>query len=231
MHGIIMASQAGEGIEWKLYFPLMDSFILLGINVVIGGVAKMTRNEKTRKYGGLPYDGLLGDSNIISILEEVIADPSMEYRPIDLVRLTGETSPTVRKSLIALTSTGLLLKDKTDPRHPVYRVNTKSKKYLVLNLLAYAVLDDKLGTDRVDRIIANYCDTVLREKYKPNVLVVASEIASSDNELLNDYAKQVNISLEHLFTKQNIPVEIYQAGKTVKKISFDQTSPVSAAAA
>ncbi len=125
----------------------------------------MVRKDNLRRYGGLPYDGLFGDSNIVSVLEQVIADPYMEYHPIDLVHLTKETPPTVRKSLKVLTSTGLLIKDKTDIRHPIYRVDTKSKKYLVLNLLAYAILDDKLGTDTVDKFIADYCDTVLREKY------------------------------------------------------------------
>jgi hypothetical protein len=120
----------------------MNSFIFSLSRYVLsppkGDVAEMTRNEERRRYGSLPYDGLLGDSNIVSVLEEVIADPSMEYRPIDLVSLTGETSPTVRKSLKTLTSVGLLLKDKTDLRHPIYRVNTKSKKYLVLRNINFA---------------------------------------------------------------------------------------------
>jgi hypothetical protein len=223
-----MVNQVEEFIEWKLYFSLIDSFILTCINVIIGGNAKMTRKEKARRYGGLPYDGLLGDSNIISVLEEIIADPTMEYRPIDLVSLTGETSPTVRKSLKALTSTGLLLKDRTDPRHPVYRVNIESKKYLALNLLAYAVLDDKLGTDRVDRIIANYCDTSLRAKYKSGPLVVISEIVPSDRDLLEDYAKQSSVLVEQNYAKQNLPIETYWTGKTVERISLDQTSPAAA---
>lgn len=125
----------------------------------------MTRNEKLRRYGSPPYDGLFGDSNLVSVLEQVIADPYVEYHPIDLARLTKETPPTVRKSLKILTSLGLLIKDKTDIRHPVYMVNTDSKRYLALTFLAYAILDDKLGTDTMDRAIADYCDSVLREKY------------------------------------------------------------------
>ena len=187
----------------------------------------MARNEKLRRYGGLPYDGLLGDSNIASVLEEVIADPHMEYRPIDLVSLTGETSPTVRKSLKILTSVGLLLKDKTDLRHPVYRVNTESKKYLALNLLAYAVLDDKLGTDRVDRIIANYSDTVLRDKYNSSEFVV-----KSDRDLLNEYLEQADELVERTFIEPNLLCEeTYRTSKIADRISFDQTSPLNATAA
>ncbi|MGV8126310.1 MAG: hypothetical protein ACP5PV_03750 [Methanothrix sp.] len=178
----------------------------------------MARNEKLRKYGGLPYDGLFGDSNIVSVLEEVIADPYMEYRPIDLVGLTGETSPTVRKSLKVLTSVGLLLKDRTDRRHPIYRVNTESKKYLALNLLAYAILDDKLGTDRVDRIIADYCDTELRVKYKQN-----ESIAKSDNDLLNEYIKETNDQEEKIPSPTG---EASQSFVCPYEISFDKSDPL-----
>lgn len=125
----------------------------------------MARNDNARRHGSLPYDGLFGDSNIVSVIEQIIADPYTVYHPIDLARFTKETPPTVRKSLKTLTSLGLLIKDRTDLRHPIYRVNTESKRFLALNLLAYAILDDKLGTDTMDKIIADYCDSVLREKY------------------------------------------------------------------
>jgi DNA-binding transcriptional ArsR family regulator len=183
----------------------------------------MAQNGKLKRYGGLPYDGLFGDSNIVSVLEEVIADPYMEYHPIDLVGLTGETSPTVRKSLKVLTSVGLLLKDRTDRRHPVYRVNTKSKKYLALNLLAYAILDDKLGTDRVDRIIADYCDTVLREKYAQN-----ETIAKTDSELISEYLKDFGAQGERIDPSLRVAP---QAFELADEISYDNSSPIDAIAA
>lgn len=126
----------------------------------------MARDEKLRKHGRPPYGGLFGDSNLVGVLEQVIADPFIEYRPIDLVRLTKETPPTVRKSLKILTSQGILIKSAADIQHPVYRVNLDSKRYLALTLLAYAILDDKLGTDTMNRYIVDYYDSVLRIKYE-----------------------------------------------------------------
>jgi DNA-binding transcriptional ArsR family regulator len=111
----------------------------------------------------LPYGGLFGDSNLIKVLEQMIADPDLEYRPIDLEKLTKESAPTVRASLKALTSLGLLTKDETDSQHPVYRVNTESKRFIALTFLAYAVLDDKNGTDAMNSVLADYVDSMLQE--------------------------------------------------------------------
>jgi hypothetical protein len=114
-----------------------------------------------------PYDGLFGDSNHIRVIRQVIADPFTKYRPIDLEMLTKNSAPTVRESLRILSSLGLLIKDESDHQHPVYRVNTESKRYLALTFLAYAVLDDRNGTDCMDDVVADYYDSELREKYEP----------------------------------------------------------------
>ncbi|OPY54691.1 MAG: hypothetical protein A4E48_00270 [Methanosaeta sp. PtaU1.Bin060] len=116
----------------------------------------MNEYEDVGRERRLPYGGLFGDSNLIKVIEQVIADPDIEYRPIDLERLTKESAPTVRASLKILTSLGLLKKDESDSQHPVYVVDTESKRYIALTLLAYAVLDDKNGTDTMDKVIADY---------------------------------------------------------------------------
>jgi hypothetical protein len=115
----------------------------------------------------LPYDGLFGDSNLIRVIRQVIADPFTEYRPIDLQMLTQNRAPTIRESLKILTALGLLIKDESDRQHPKYRVNIESKKYVALTFLAYAILDDRNGTDCLDDVIADYYDSVLRAKYEP----------------------------------------------------------------
>jgi hypothetical protein len=81
-----------------------------------------------------------------------------------------------------------------------------------LNLLAYAVLDDKLGTDTVDRFIANYCDTVLREKYAPIELATP---LSNDQESVKisagqSYIEMVNAPVAEALT----PIETYQSDRT-----------------
>lgn len=117
-----------------------------------------------------PYNGLFGDSNLIRVIQQVIADPFTKYRPLDLEMLTKNSAPTVRDSLGILTSLGLLIKDESDHQHPVYRVNAESKRYIALNFLAYAVLDDRSGTDCMDDVVADYYDSELRGKYEPCVV-------------------------------------------------------------
>ena len=123
----------------------------------------------------LPYDGLFGDSNLIRVMRQVIADPFTEYRPIDLEMLTQNSPPTVRESLRILTSVGILIKDESDHQHPVYRVDTESKRYHALTFLAYAVLDDRNGTDCMDDVIADYYSES-REKYEYSQPVTVTEM-------------------------------------------------------
>jgi hypothetical protein len=123
----------------------------------------MTEEENMEIEQRLPYGGLFGASNLIKVIEQMIADPDLEYRPIDLEKLTKESAPTVRASLKTLTSLDLLKKDETDSQHPVYRVNTESKRFIALTFLAYAVLDDRNGTDAMDSVVADYVDSMLQE--------------------------------------------------------------------
>lgn len=127
----------------------------------------MTNHVAPERESRLPYGGLFGDSNIVKIIEQVIADPDIEYRPIDLEKLTKESAPTVRLSLKTLTSLGVLLKDETDSQHPVYRVNIESKRFVALTLLAYAVLDDENGTNTMNKIVADYVDSILPRTMEP----------------------------------------------------------------
>lgn len=121
--------------------------------------------EKKRRS---PYGGLFGESNLAKVIEQVIADPDIEYRPIDLEKLTKESAPTVRLSLKTLTSLGVLLKNETDIQHPVYRVNAESKRFVALTLLAYAVLDDENGTDSMNKMIVDYVDAILPQTLEQN---------------------------------------------------------------
>lgn len=127
----------------------------------------MTTHVAPERERRLPYGGLFGDSNIVKIIEQVIADPDIEYRPIDLEKLTKESAPTVRLSLKTLTSLGVLLKDETDSQHPVYRVNIESKRFVALTLLAYAVLDDENGTNAMNKIVLDYVDSILPHTMEP----------------------------------------------------------------
>jgi len=151
----------------------------------------MNGYENIEREPKLPYGGLFGESNLIKLIEQVIADPDIEYRPIDLEILTKESAPTVRASLKALTSLGLLEKDETDRQHPVYRVNIESKRYIALTFLAYAVLDDKNGTDSMNKVIADYIESTLGEFSRP----VDGHIEANNLELAIQEQKLQSISV------------------------------------
>ncbi|MDQ1282337.1 MAG: hypothetical protein QG666_126 [Euryarchaeota archaeon] len=115
-----------------------------------------------------PFAGLFGDSHLSRIIAQIIADPFEVYRPKDLEELAEASAPSTRKALRMLTKQGLLIRDDRDKQHPTYKVNIDSKKYMALTLLSYSVVDDDLGTDCMDDLIAEYYDSDLRERYESN---------------------------------------------------------------
>lgn len=122
-----------------------------------------------------PYGGLFGNTVIASVVEEVVADPHSLYRPKDLVELLDVSLPAISKALNTLTQLKLLEKDTSDRQHPVYRVNTRSKKFIALTFLAYGVLDDRDGSLFMDSAIEEYCESVIGEKSEPYVIVAEND--------------------------------------------------------
>ncbi|MEM2097107.1 MAG: hypothetical protein QXI70_02975 [Methanothrix sp.] len=130
--------------------------------------------EPISEYDLMPFGGLFGDTHLARILAQIIADPFDEYAPKDLEELAEVSSPTVRKDLKHLTRLGILIKDSRDRRHPVYRVNTQCKRYLALTLLAYAVIDDRNGTNCMDAVIAEYYNLELKRFFEPSDAAVGN---------------------------------------------------------
>jgi len=130
-------------------------------------------------YLDRPYGGLFGSSVLAQVVEEVVSGPTMEYRPGYLEELTGASAPSIRAALATLVDHGLLARGKETGRHPVYRVNAASKKFVALSLLAYAMLDDRDGTDCMDEAVYDYYSKVVREKYEPRAMATADYSFSS----------------------------------------------------
>jgi len=122
--------------------------------------------DEMENYDLLPYGGLFGDTHLIRVIRQIVADPFEEYRPSDLEELAEVSAPSMRNDLKLLTRLGILIKDLKDKQHPIYRTNTECKRYLALTLLAYAVIDDRNGTDCTDNFIADYYDSELRDRYE-----------------------------------------------------------------
>ncbi len=147
----------------------------------------LSADEET--YLNEPYGGLFGDTVIAKVVEELVADPTMDYRPKYLVDVTGKSEKSIYDALKKLLILGLIEK-KGDEKHPIYRVRVVSKKFAALSFLAYAMLDDRDGTGCMNMAVSDYYNTVLREKYEPKAIANTNnwetnpEIKSTDD---NEY--------------------------------------------
>jgi hypothetical protein len=112
--------------------------------------------RKLERYLDRPYGGLFGNSVNAKVIEEVVADPHHDYRPKELVKLTGASAPAVRRALATLTRLGLLVQDRSDSQHPVYRINLRSKTFVALTLLSLATLDDREGSSCMDTAVKEW---------------------------------------------------------------------------
>lgn len=120
-----------------------------------------------------PYGGLFGDTVMARVVEELVSDPTQDFRPKYLVEMTGKSAKSVADALKKLSVLGLI--EKTgDDNHPVYRVIVSSKKFAALSFLAYAMLDDRDGSDCMHAAIASYYHRVLREEYEPKAVATAN---------------------------------------------------------
>lgn len=113
--------------------------------------------SELEKYIEAPYGGLFGNSAIVDLLEEIVADPYCNYRPKDLEKIINASAPSIRNYLTSLTSIGILERDIGNQKHPVYRANINSKRLMALTFLSYAVLDDRDRTNCMDEAIIDYC--------------------------------------------------------------------------
>jgi len=133
-------------------------------------------------YLNKPYGGLFGNTTIAKIVEEIVADPTMEYHPKYLEEMTGVSAPAVRESLKTLTKLGLIDNISEDPRHPAYRVNIESKKFVALSLLAYAMLDDRDGSDCMNTAILDYYHSWLRYDDEPLAMATDCSFSTQSGE-------------------------------------------------
>ncbi|WFN36694.1 hypothetical protein L1994_11235 [Methanomicrobium antiquum] len=148
-------------------------------------------SSEEEMYLDEPYGGLFGDTVIAKVVEELVADPTMDYRPKYLEDITEKSERSIYNALKKLLLLGLIEK-KGDEKHPVYRVRVESKKFAALSFLAYAMLDDRDGTHCMNMAVNGYYNSVLREKYEPKAIANVDNwksgpgIVSEDN---NNYRK------------------------------------------
>ena len=120
-------------------------------------VKKESSRPAAREFSDIPYAGLFGDTVMARVVEEIVADPHSVYHPKDLEDLTGNSAPRIREALTQLTNLGLL--KSSGGKHPAYTVDMSKKTFVALTLLAYAVLDDREGSDCMETAVRHYCET------------------------------------------------------------------------
>lgn len=147
--------------------------------------------DEEEMYLDHPYGGLFGDSVIASVVEELVADPTMDYRPKYLEKITGKSPKSIYTALRKLVDLKLIEKV-GDDQHPMYRVRVESKKFIALSFLAYAMLDDREGSDYMDMAVHDYYESVLKSRYEPRAIATISryEIAKTTG---NDHYKQLSM--------------------------------------
>jgi len=118
-------------------------------------------DEEKIRLGELPFGGFLGNSVLLRVIQEVIADPYREFRPKALKILASSSPPSIKKALDELVSSGFMENISEDTQRPVYKVNLQSKRLIALTHLAYAVTDDRDGTNCMDDAIEHYCNDAL----------------------------------------------------------------------
>ncbi len=145
--------------------------------------------DEEEMYLDHPYGGLFGDSVIASVVEELVADPTMDYRPKYLEKITGKSQKSIYTALKKLIDLKLIEKV-GDDQHPVFRVRVASKKFIALSFLAYAMLDDREGSDCMDMAIHDYYESVLKSRYEPWAIATINryDIAEITG---NDHYKQL----------------------------------------
>ncbi len=123
--------------------------------------------KELERYIDMPYGGLFGNNIQIKIIEEIVADPYRSYQPKDFEEMTGATS--IKKAFNNIIKLGLIKKEKTEDGEVVYKPNLGSKIITALTLLSYALIDDRDGTNIMDKTIEDYFLKVLKPKIKYKV--------------------------------------------------------------
>lgn len=116
-----------------------------------------------------PFAGLFGDTAQLRVLQEVVADPYSDYRPKDLIALTGLSEPSVAKATSALLAQGILKNISNDGRRPIYRADTTSRKLTALTFLTYAIIDDRDGLESMDSAVKHYAGEAAEDTHTVRV--------------------------------------------------------------
>lgn len=122
--------------------------------------------EVLEPYLDAPFGGLFGSTAFAKVAEALIADPYTAYRSGDLEDLAGVSKPAAREALRTLVRLRLV-EPRQDPCGDlVYMVDRRSSLFVALALLAYAIVDDREGTDTMAGAIRHFGASAGRNRKK-----------------------------------------------------------------
>ena len=176
-------------------------------------VKKDTSGPAAREFSDIPYAGLFGDTVMARVVEEIVADPHSVYHLKDLEDLTGNSAPRIREALIMLTNLGLL--KSSGGKHPAYTVDMSKKTFVALTLLAYAVLDDREGSDCMETAVRHYCETCIPPGAGSTAAAAAPGYLSAT--ATRQLAVQIAKILEDSFRRGESAIPLQPAGRSGKK--------------
>jgi len=168
-----------------------------------------SRPAPVREFSDVPYGGLFGDTVMARVVEEIVADPHAVYHLKDLEELTGNSAPRIREALGTLTGLGLL--KSSGGKHPAYTVDTSRRSFVALTLLAYAVLDDRGGSDCMDTAVRHYCETRAPQGAGSTAAAAPGYLSASATRQL---AVQIAEVLEDSFRRGGNTIPMQPAGRS-----------------
>ena len=176
-------------------------------------VKKETSGPAAREFSDIPYAGLFGDTVMARVVEEIVADPHSVYHLKDLEDLTGNSAPRIREALTLLTNLGLL--KSSGGKHPAYTVDMSKKTFVALTLLAYAVLDDREGSDCMETAVRHYCET--RTTPGTGDMTAAAAPGYLSAPATRQLAVQIAKVLEDSFRRGESTIPLQPAGRSGKR--------------
>ena len=78
----------------------------------------------------IPFGGIIGNSVIVRVLQELVADPGSTYSQADLSKLTESSKPSVKDAIIRLEKLRFLRKTNKNNTHLKFWSNTGQFDYL-----------------------------------------------------------------------------------------------------
>ena len=105
---------------------------------------------------GNDFTSILGNSVIIKVIQEFIADPDEPYSISYMHELTDSSKPAVREAFDLLLKSKMIEQVNKNNKRPLFKIDKKSNRFIALTLLSYAILDDINKSDIMNEAIKEY---------------------------------------------------------------------------